>query len=336
MGSPVSLHIVGPPYLSSEHTLGRYLGRTPVRTSNRHDSAMQSITIVVLPLDGRNQVQEGRNGAKQVGNRFPEPNKLLELRSRRRADQVARAEGVSRCRRATWHNQRATRVQRSRVEARVVGLSARAVGRVGFWTRVVVAVGWAGLYRWAAFCFDGPRVYSLRRAGFGSRVRGRVELRLLHSISSEFFGDALSLSSITAFRRPFFLLLPLFLSLLLPLISLMESSKSTPGVCKSLWDYFRCVSWRWLKVRFGFRGGPGVGRSLWVVCERKLQRLSEFSVLPANASKEGNNSNLRFYPSEQSRLSLSQTLKKEGVELLGREINPPPLFPAEEEGPEII
>ena len=34
--------------------------------------------------------------------------------------------------------------------------------------------------------------------------------------------------------------------------------------------------------------------------------------------------------------SLNQTLKKEGVELLGREINPPPLFPAEEEGPEII
>ena len=51
MGSPVSSHTVGPPYLAGEHTLGRSLGRTPVRTSNRHGSAMQNITIVVLPLD---------------------------------------------------------------------------------------------------------------------------------------------------------------------------------------------------------------------------------------------------------------------------------------------
>ena len=53
MGSPVSSHIAGPPYLLGEHTLGRSLGRTPVRTSNRHGSAMQNIMIVVLSLDVR-------------------------------------------------------------------------------------------------------------------------------------------------------------------------------------------------------------------------------------------------------------------------------------------
>ena len=77
---------------------------------------------------GSKQVREGRNGAKQVENRFPKPNKTLESRSRRRADQVTGAEGVSRCRCATWHNQRAMHVQRSRVEARVVASSTRVFG----------------------------------------------------------------------------------------------------------------------------------------------------------------------------------------------------------------
>ena len=63
-------------------------------------------------------------------NRFPELNNLLEPRSR------CRCRGVSRFKRATWHNQRVTRLQRSRVEARVDGPLA------GFW---VIRGLWAGL-----------------------------------------------------------------------------------------------------------------------------------------------------------------------------------------------
>ena len=52
MASPASSHTAGPLSLSGGHILGPLMPG-PVKTSNRHDSAMQSITIVVLPLDVR-------------------------------------------------------------------------------------------------------------------------------------------------------------------------------------------------------------------------------------------------------------------------------------------
>ena len=55
-------------------------------------------------------------------------------------------------------------MQRSRVQARVVGSSARAVGRVGLWTRVLVVTAVGFWLRWARLNFIiGPRFVSAGR-----------------------------------------------------------------------------------------------------------------------------------------------------------------------------
>ena len=168
--------------------------------------------MIYFTLNGV-KIKSGRVGTMQNRSKIGCPSRISR-QSREAAvgaDQAAGAEGVLCCRRATWHNQRATRVQRSRVEERVVRSSVWMSGGLDsgcrFWLR------WAEgfLLRWAGLNLIGPQFDSVgqglncwaERLWIAGRRSGRTSSSLPDYQQIFLATHSLSLSLVTSFQRPF-------------------------------------------------------------------------------------------------------------------------------------